>query len=194
MQRLFGRQLDRLEGGAVYELSAHGALYNALLRFSNDTGFDFACSEYFEDAHIGEVRNGVSCENVERLTFADGSFNLITSTDVFEHVEHDDVGFAEIARVLRPGGHFVFTVPFDSTAKTVERAARRDDGTIEHFMTPEYHGDPFRGSAGVFTWRTYGTDIAGRMRSAGLIARIEPVQVSGLRGGRLPVIVAQSLG
>ena len=48
---------------------------------------------------------------IERLDFEDESFDVVVSCDVLEHVEDDDAGMREIARVLRPGGICVLTVP-----------------------------------------------------------------------------------
>jgi SAM-dependent methyltransferase len=39
-----------------------------------------------------------------RLPFADGSFDAVLSTNVFEHVMDLDLAFREITRVLKPGG------------------------------------------------------------------------------------------
>jgi len=48
---------------------------------------------------------------VERLSFVDGCFDLITALDVLEHAD-DDIGFdEELYRALRPGGVLVVTVP-----------------------------------------------------------------------------------
>ena len=45
------------------------------------------------------------------LPFAPGSFDAVVASDVLEHIEDDRAAAAEIARVLRPGGALVFTVP-----------------------------------------------------------------------------------
>jgi SAM-dependent methyltransferase len=42
---------------------------------------------------------------VERLTVPDASFDLVICTQVLEHVRRPEEALAEIARVLRPGGH-----------------------------------------------------------------------------------------
>ncbi len=47
----------------------------------------------------------------EALPFADGSFDLATSFEVLEHVPDDASAAAELARVLRPGGRALITVP-----------------------------------------------------------------------------------
>ncbi len=97
---------------------------------------------------------------------ADASFDVCTSTEVFEHVPDDARGFAEIRRVLRPGGFFVFTVPLSPGAATVERAALRD-GSVHHVLPPVYHGDRVRGRGKVLVFRDYGMDIAERLRRQG---------------------------
>lgn len=48
---------------------------------------------------------------IERIPFPDASFDLVWCRDVLEVVADLEIGIAEVARVLRPGGHLiVFTV------------------------------------------------------------------------------------
>ncbi|HEY4376516.1 MAG TPA: methyltransferase domain-containing protein, partial [Acidimicrobiales bacterium] len=42
------------------------------------------------------------------LPFADASFDAVVACLVFEHIERVDAAIAEVARVLEPGGRFVF--------------------------------------------------------------------------------------
>jgi 2-polyprenyl-6-hydroxyphenyl methylase/3-demethylubiquinone-9 3-methyltransferase len=44
----------------------------------------------------------------EALPFADGEFDVVSCCDVLEHVDDPDAVIAQIARVLRPGGLFLF--------------------------------------------------------------------------------------
>jgi 2-polyprenyl-6-hydroxyphenyl methylase / 3-demethylubiquinone-9 3-methyltransferase len=44
----------------------------------------------------------------ESLPFPDGSFDLVTCCDVLEHVDDLNLALAEIARVLKPGGIFLY--------------------------------------------------------------------------------------
>lgn len=46
-----------------------------------------------------------------QLPFTSGSIDLLIATDVIEHLDDDRGALQEFARVLRPGGHFVVTVP-----------------------------------------------------------------------------------
>ena len=44
----------------------------------------------------------------DRLPFADASFDVVVACLVFEHIEAMDTAIAEVARVLAPGGRFLF--------------------------------------------------------------------------------------
>jgi SAM-dependent methyltransferase len=46
-----------------------------------------------------------------RIPAADASFNTVTSVSVLEHIPEIAPVIAEVARVLKPGGRFVFCVP-----------------------------------------------------------------------------------
>ncbi len=61
-------------------------------------------------------------EDVHALSYADASFDLVLTSDTLEHVADPMSGFAELRRVLRPGGRHVFTVPVDpARARTHSR-------------------------------------------------------------------------
>jgi len=48
----------------------------------------------------------------EPLPFGDASFDTVVATDVLEHMPYPERLFAEIVRLLRPGGVIVVGVPF----------------------------------------------------------------------------------
>lgn len=147
----------------VFELSCRGALY----RYLDKHAARLTCSEYHPDAEPGEVRDGVLCQDVQRLTFADESFDLCTSTEVFEHVPDDRLGFRQIHRVLRPGGILLFTVPLSGLPRTVERARLEASGEITHLLPAEYHVDPAKEDAAVLAFRNYGDDLLRRLLDVG---------------------------
>ena len=49
--------------------------------------------------------------NSDPLPYADASFDLVTCTEVIEHLEHYRAALREMARVLRPGGVLIVTTP-----------------------------------------------------------------------------------
>lgn len=51
------------------------------------------------------------CGSVLRLPFPDEVFGVVTAFDVVEHCEPEDVAVAELARVLRPGGRLLVSMP-----------------------------------------------------------------------------------
>ncbi len=54
---------------------------------------------------------GGVCGSALALPFADGTFDAVSAFDVIEHCEPETQALAEVARVLRPGGHFLMSVP-----------------------------------------------------------------------------------
>ena len=50
--------------------------------------------------------------NVEQLPLADNSVGTMIAMSTFEHVRHFWKGFAEVRRVLKPGGAFLLSTPF----------------------------------------------------------------------------------
>lgn len=52
-----------------------------------------------------------ACGDAGALPFRDESFDLVTANMVVEHLKDPSLQFAEIARVLRPGGRFLFHTP-----------------------------------------------------------------------------------
>lgn len=50
-------------------------------------------------------------EDLTRLSFPDGSYDLLLCNHVLEHIERDDLAVAEMARVLGVGGTAVITIP-----------------------------------------------------------------------------------
>ena len=68
--------------------------------------------------------------------------------------------------MLRPGGRLVLTVPFlDASPGTLVRARVRADGSVEHLLEPEIHGDPVAG--GVLCYYHFGWDLLDALRTVG---------------------------
>ncbi|MBI4999491.1 class I SAM-dependent methyltransferase [Candidatus Gottesmanbacteria bacterium] len=65
--------------------------------------------------------------NAERLPFGDGSFRTVVSNSTFEHIENDILAVAEVSRVLRKGGHFLFTVPLPRLTSVLKQMMKNKD-------------------------------------------------------------------
>lgn len=68
------------------------------------------------DAALSSLRDNLGLDHLvagdlKAMPFADGSFDLVISSWVIEHLKAPDAAFAEIARILRHGGYFVFLTP-----------------------------------------------------------------------------------
>lgn len=110
-------------------------------------------------------------QTLEALTFADASLDILLSSDVMEHVRLDARAHREIARVVRPGGYYLFTVPHSrQLARTLERVRVHDEADPtrdEHLLEPEYHGTADPSECGALSYRVYGTDLDAALAALG---------------------------
>jgi SAM-dependent methyltransferase len=63
--------------------------------------------EYCRERGVGDVMEA----SVPPIPLEDGRFSLVTGLDVVEHVDDDGGLVSEMARVLRPGGYCLVSVP-----------------------------------------------------------------------------------
>jgi SAM-dependent methyltransferase len=80
------------------------------------------------------------CGEITALPYADRNFDLVTAFDVVEHVEDDQRVFAEMVRVLQPGGRLIFSVPLHPAHWTlfddyVGHARRYEPAGLEAMIT-----------------------------------------------------------
>jgi SAM-dependent methyltransferase len=90
-------------------------------------------------------------ENLEAQTFADESFDLVVTLDVFEHIFHPDLAIREIARTLKPGGATLMTVPIVQRLRRSQRRAALVNGEVKHILPAEFHGNPISGEGSIVT-------------------------------------------
>lgn len=155
---------------------------------------DYTPTHFYPGERRGSVVNGVRCEDLEQLTFADGTIDLHITQDVLEHIPRPAKAFAEIARTLRPGGAHIFTVPIVNKERpSTPRIAISDTGEISHLEPPVYHGNPIDAKGALVT-TDWGYDIRDFIaRSSGLdteIIRCDDLE-HGLRAEYLEVLVTR---
>jgi SAM-dependent methyltransferase len=118
----------------------------------------YSSSHYFPDIPGGQMVEGCRCENLEAMTFADATFDLLVTQDVFEHLFDPRKAATEITRVLRPGGAHVFTAPKHRGLKRSYQRARLNGSEVEHLHEPCYHANPVGDGKALVTW-DYGDDF-----------------------------------
>lgn len=119
----------------------------------------YVATQFHADEPLGSIVGHYRNENLEQTTFADGSFDVIVSLDVLEHVNEPAHCFADMYRTLSPGGVCIFTAPTEKGKIASERVARfLPDGGVEHYAPPEYHGNPVNEQGALVTFR-YGYEF-----------------------------------
>lgn len=130
-------------------------------------------SSFKPDLPLGtRLSQTIANQNLERLTYPDAYFDIVITSDVMEHVRLDGLAHGEIARVLKPGGIYLFTVPHNwEWERNLIRVRVDDPGRPETdvpILEPEYHGDANGDGAGVLAFRAYGRELGKQLAAAGL--------------------------
>ncbi len=144
-QEIRERYGDALCVRDILELDPHSPLKRMLSQARSHTR-----TFYDSRGQFGSKRSdGAHCEDITKLTFSDASFDLVISSEVLEHVPCLDKAFHETARVLRPGGVHLFTVP---PRQKTRRRAEVVNGQVRHIHPPEYHTDPMNPLGALAFW------------------------------------------
>lgn len=124
----------------------------------------FIVSEYFPGIEEGALKDGVVCQNLERLTYPHEQFDLVITEDIFEHIRKPYVAFREVNRVLKTGGYHIFTTPLYFDRKTVSRV---DTSSPEDraLLPAAYHIDKLRQNILVYT--DFGYDLFEELEKIG---------------------------
>lgn len=133
-----------------------------------------ACEFFPEGKVSGEIIKGprgnlVRHENLMNTSFPDSTFDLVLSTEVFEHIPDPYQAHREIYRILKPGGAHVFTVPFTSQSKDMVMSVMDpNSGAITHVHpdAPQYHGDALRAD-GVIVFVLFGDEMLSKLCDIG---------------------------
>jgi SAM-dependent methyltransferase len=195
MQYIFQRELKEYPVGrqsiTVWNTESSRAFHNRVKDYFKPR---YVSSEYFGTCFkSGDLVEGVRHEDICNTSFPSEHFDFILSSDVLEHVPEPQKALSEIYRVLKPGGKFIFTVPFgENMARSDIRARQRDDGTVEHLKEATYHGDPMR-PEGILVYVIFGENLSEMCKEAGLTFKKEKFYKSlyGIIGPNAIVFVAQ---
>jgi hypothetical protein len=162
--QILREQLRPVPEAAIYMTERTTRLFGRVAgQYANVVG-----SEFLGDGTPRGRTNaaGIRCEDLTGLTFADGRFDYVLCFEVFEHVPDYARAFRECARILRPSGRLLMTVPFHKGEHNTLRARIGPDGEVEHLLPPEYHGDPLK-SEGTLCFQYFGWEMLDQLRRAG---------------------------
>ena len=139
---------------------------------------NYVTSFFWDDVAPGEFSEGIQCQDLTHLTYDDSSFDLVLTSDIFEHVRHPLEGFQEIDRILKLGGMHIFSIPVQHPmpTKTVSRVDTSGEDDI-HILPPHYHGAPRGGRSLVYT--DFGDDLVENLNRNGIDLRMDPPSWSG---------------
>lgn len=161
---LFDIFMDPYTDKGIYISEQLTPIYEYFLkRFPNTIGSEFLGGDFAPGA-LNE--NNIRNEDLTALSFDKNSFDAIVSLDVFEHIPEYKKSFKECARILKPGGKMMWSVPFIPAHHDTTIRAKIVNGEIQHIHPPEYHGDPLSPD-GVLCFQHFGWDMFDDMKSAG---------------------------
>lgn len=148
---------------AVYNTQCSGTLHHVLsiLRY-------YQCSEYYgPQSKYGEVVDGVRNEDLQRLTFPDDKFDIVVSSEVFEHIPDPYKAHRQVLRILKQGACHVFSVPFiPHNLEDMNVASLDKDGKIVWTSEPMFHPDPIR-KDGVPVFNIFGIQMLSKLCEMG---------------------------
>ena len=104
------RRHVRLEGRCVLDAGCGVGMYVAAFRRFTDAAYRVDL-DMEKIAQAAQNLPNLEVASVEALPFADGSFDMVLSHEVVEHVSDDRAAVAEAVRVLKPGGRLVIYAP-----------------------------------------------------------------------------------
>jgi len=170
VERRCGALRQFLDAHQVYELTTRSPIYRTYGAHPH-----YTVSGYFSDRPFGVQYGKVWNQDLQRLSFPDGSFDLLISSETMEHVRRPWVGFREIERVLKPGGCHVFTIPYGDDRITTPRVDTRGPEDVD-LLPRVYHQDPYRPEDSLL-YTDFGRDLPALLEPLGLRTEIERIFV-----------------
>ncbi len=124
------------------------------------------------EEHIATNRSLTAAvvSDANALPFATDSFDVVTANMVLEHLEHPHLVFAEVARVLSPGGLFLFVTPnvlnpiVGVSARLLSQRARQSLAAFVDRREPEHIFPTFYRANSTRALHRLGADASLRLR------------------------------
>lgn len=126
-------------------------------------GFEYMGNGYYEEREI----NGIHCEDICKMNFADEEFDLLVSNDIFGLTVDYKEAFREAHRVLRPDGKLIFTIPFDGNSVTTIRRVKVTAEGIVNLEPIWYYNNPVNINCPRQICEVFGWDILETLKDCG---------------------------
>lgn len=140
--------------------------FSPIFKFLKSADF-YTGSIYMPDRPNGDVLGPKTLNvDLQSMPFPDESFDIILTSDVMEHVRRDDLAHREIFRCLKPGGHYVFTVPYVPGWQANQIRVDSSGSEDVFLMEKQYHGDPVN-REGILVYRIYGQELLVQLQRLG---------------------------
>jgi SAM-dependent methyltransferase len=168
-------------GSRVLDAGAGDAPYRPLFAHCS-----YVTQDWPESVHAGGARADIVAD-LHRLPAGVGDFDFVVCTEVIEHVVKPERVLAELARVTRPGGGLLLTVPFVGALHEEPHDYWRPTSHALHHLLEEagfrdVEVEPLTGWWGMLahTLRFYGLATHPVGRRPGLAARVTALALLGL--------------
>jgi len=110
---IFSRLLDPIANGRRLRILDIGFGTGAMLTFLSRYGAVIGMDLEAEAIRFARTRcdRPMMLGDISRVPLRSASLDLVTAFDIVEHVDDDAAALAELARLCRPGGYLLLTVP-----------------------------------------------------------------------------------
>ena len=100
-------------------------------------------------AAISQARNVVphghfTVGSIYQMSYLDASFDLVFSTETFEHLDQPNLALREATRICQPGGHIILTVPDGEQDDWEGHVNFWSMTTLHDFLSQTLHVDEIR--------------------------------------------------
>jgi SAM-dependent methyltransferase len=156
----------KYKGKRILLLEERSAFASVFMHLCKSQGIDLVTSEYFGSEYkSGEYVDSVLHVDIQNTGFPENYFDLIIHTDVFEHIPFAPQGEQEIARILKPQGHALFSVPFGFNLTTDDIYAEFIGRELFFHKEAVYHDDPMASDGRCLVFRIFSiVDMSSRYK------------------------------
>lgn len=182
------KDINKIKVIKILNTETNGPIHDML---KNQKGY--VCSEYINEKYVsGKKYNGILHEDLNSTSFKNNYFDIIITSDVFEHIPNPYQAFKEIYRILKPNGVHIFTVPFKQNEILDETRTKIIKNIEINIKTPIYHLDPLR-PKGILVYTIFSLEMLIKLNKIGLFTSIFNTHhpFNGILGTNATVFLSQ---